>query len=611
MKKETSNFNVQTLRALAAQKIAALAESKHLVTTEPEQDELTSGEAVFLVRGVATANPNGKQFEIVMDSSGKELNRAELEKAENRKLFYTSKTELNRDLLFPFGVASADITVSPTENKLILAECERFDEVITVTVPKDSKRKIDIYFLADNTGSMGSYISAVQAGALSILAGVGATMNDLAYGVGNYRDFDDYDSSLGHQAFQHQLNPTNSAAAVTTAINNWFADGGDDTPEAQLYALDQLAEPAGGSIGWRTDSKRIIVWFGDEPGHDPICPVVTGLGYTITKASVIAKLTGENISVIAISVSNSPGADTLNSDPVSTSSLYPGCPTVSSPNQGSEIAAATAGSYAEGINATDIVNTIITLINSLVSVINNVSLVPSGATAPFVTYISPATGYGPLNGDTDHVLTFNVTFTGVKPCGDKDQLYYGSLDVVADGVVVAQKKVEIRVPACCKKRRYSYSVKYVIGRQERNECNTKLPVQTGNYTTEINIHNYQQKKAVIEKHIVPVIFNGEAIGREPKSSGIVADDKIVLAPYNATMDDTYRLAELLYKNEPPCNIPLNIGFLHIISNIQLAVTAVYTAGDTKCEQVSSIEVEEITGKEIPLEEPVTGGIPAR
>lgn len=242
------------------------------------------------------------------------------------------------------------------------------------------------------------------------------------------------------------------------------------------------------------------------------------------------------------------------------------------------------------------------MINALVGVINNISLVPSGGTAPFVTHIDPSAGYGPLKDNTDHVLTFNVSFTGVKPCDDVDRVYNGTLDVVADGVIVAQKKVEIRVPACCKKRRYSYSVKYVIGMQERIECNSKLPVNAGNYTTEINIHNYQQKEAVIEKHIVPLIQQNEAVGREPRYSKVTANDTIVLPPHTATMDDTYRLSELLYKNDPPCKIPLHIGFLHIISSIELSVTAVYTASDCKKQSVTSIEIEEITGKQIPLEE---------
>ncbi len=576
MKKETSNFNVQELRALAAQKIAAFAESKNVITTGPEKDELSGGEPVFLFRGYTAADPNGKSFEIVLNKSGAEINREEAEKVAGRKLFLSPVTEVDPGLLFPFPAATGDITISPTENHLTLKECDTRDEVITVTIPKDSKRKLDIYFLADTTGSMGSIIAAVKAGVPSIIGGIPAG-NDIFYGVGNYKDFDRIDP----YAFQHQLNPTDpiaNLAAISGAINAWSASGGLDVPEAQLFALDQLAEPPGGSIGWRANSKRIIVWFGDEPGHDP--------SGGATLVSVIPKLQTENISVIAISV----GDNQLDAT-----------------GQATAITSATSGSFQSGINTTNIVNTIITMINGLISVINNVSLVASGGTAPFVTSITPAAGYGPLKGDTDHVLTFNVTFTGVRPCDDTDKLYFGSLDVVADGIVVAQKKVEIKVPACCKKRRYSYSVKYVIGLQETGDCNSKKPVNAGNYTTEINIHNYQQKKAKIEKFIVPVILKGEAIGREPNSSGIVAKDNIVLPPYTATMDDTFRLAELLYGKDVPCSIPLNIGFLHIISNIELAVTAVYTAA--ACikdkEGTPSIEIKEITGKAIPVEEDIT------
>ncbi|MBW4597397.1 MAG: hypothetical protein KME46_32000 [Brasilonema angustatum HA4187-MV1] len=35
---------------------------------------------------------------------------------------------------------------------------------------------------------------------------------------------------------------------------------GQDTPEAQFYGLDQVAEPPGGKIGWRGDAKYCLVW---------------------------------------------------------------------------------------------------------------------------------------------------------------------------------------------------------------------------------------------------------------------------------------------------------------------------------------------------------------
>ncbi len=568
MKNDTTCTKSRELTARAAQVISKLAGSQQVTTQETARDQLTNGDAVFLFTGYSTAEPNGKAFQVVLNTAGKELKREDLEKSEKRSLFLPPVPEVSKELLLPFAVAAGDIKISPTENKLTLDECKRFNEVITVTIPKDSRRKVDIYFLADTTGSMTDFIAAVKAGANNILTAVNATGNDLVYGVGNYRDFTD----PAPYPFQHQLNPTASAAAVTAAINTWTANGGGDDPEAQLFALSQLAQAPGGSIGWRPDSKRIIVWFGDQPGHDP--------SGAATLASTLAQLQAQNISVIAISV----GANQLNAT-----------------GQAVAIASGTGGSFQAGINATNIVNTIIALINSLVSVINNVSLVPAGSTAPFVTLIDPPGGYGPLKGDREHVLTFHVTFTGVRPCAEKDQVFHGSLDVVADGVVVAQKKVEVRVPACCRRRRYSYSVKYVIGRQDREDCASRMPVNPGTYTTEINIHNYQLKEALIEKRLVPLILQGEPVGREPRFSGVLATDKIVLPPYAATMDDTFRLNELIYKNAPPCNTPLNVGFLHILSNVELAVTAVYTAADNKTSEVLSLEVEEITVHEVPVD----------
>ena len=90
--------------------------------------------------------------------------------------------------------------------------------------------------------------------------------------------------------------------------------------------------------------------------------------------------------------------------------------------------------------------TLADLIAAAVTSIGSVSLVPTGDTAQFVESITPAS-YGPLPGDVEHVLTFEVTWVGVKDCREHDQVFTGTIDVVADGVVVAQKRVRVTVPA--------------------------------------------------------------------------------------------------------------------------------------------------------------------
>lgn len=163
----------------------------------------------------------------------------------------------------------------------------------TVTTPPIPP-KPDIYFLADTTGSMGSAIANVRSNAAAILLQVAAQTADPQFGAGSYRDFP-YDP----YAFRNDAAIDDQDPALA-AINAWSALGGADGSEAQLFALDRIAE---GAPGWRSSSTKILVWFGDWPGHDPVCSAISGLGYDITETSVVEKLVAAGIRVIAISVS--------------------------------------------------------------------------------------------------------------------------------------------------------------------------------------------------------------------------------------------------------------------------------------------------------------------
>ena len=169
------------------------------------------------------------------------------------------------------------------------------------TVPKTVHTPVipprpDVMFLADTTGSMGSTISNVQTNATTIMNNVRNAQADSDFGAANYTDFGCSDPFPFHldQAI------TSSLSDVQTAINTWAAGNGCDTPEAQLNALFQLATDP---VGFRTDSTRIIVWFGDASGHDP------SNGHTLTDA--INALVAADITVIAVPVAG--GGDGLDS----------------------------------------------------------------------------------------------------------------------------------------------------------------------------------------------------------------------------------------------------------------------------------------------------------
>ena len=590
MAKAASQGKPRSLEDRARNLVRRRHKIKDPIVLQAADDTLrTTDQAIHQFQVTSLSDANGPHYTVVLDEAGKELDLAAISQRDGVEYFAAAAAAPpSRAPLAPV----TGITVSPTQNHLVLDQGETHDETITVTVPPNATiPQADVYFLADTTASMGGILAAVQAGANNILGALNTTGLNLAYGVGNYKDFPN-----DPFAFQHQLTPTNVAADVTNAIAAWAASGGSDTPEGQLFALDRLAEPPGGTIGWRPGSKRILVWFGDAPGHDPVCAAISGAA-DVTETSATAKLVAEQITVLAISVSN-PGLD---ADPKPISNDYVGACGApgGAAGQATRLAAATGGRAVSGINAATIVDTIIDLVKAAVSTINNLNLVPAGGATPFVTSITPAGGYGPLQTDKEHKLQFQVRFTGVVACTDTEQVFSGSLDVVVDGVVAAQKTLEVKVPAC--KPVHSYTVKFLCGSQPDCPCDC-APVRPGSYATEINLHNYHGVDVELQKQLVPLVLAGAPGGREPRWVGPRATDTITLPPHSATMDDCCRIAELLLGAPAPSPIPLTIGLLEITSSEELSVTAVYTVSDPKSGRIS-IDVQQIQANRITKEQP--------
>ena len=504
----------------------------------------------------SAADANGATCAVIVSDDGRVLE----DTAARAALFANAAPQVPATAM-PVDVPP--ITITPATNDLVLREGETLDETLTVTVPPLPRTPIDVYFLIDSTGSMGGIIGAVQAAAVDIVAALAGLHMDIAYGAGDYKDFprDAY-------AFRNVVAPTTSTAAVVAGLLSLSAGGGGDYPEGAFFALDQLAQPAGGSIGWRVGAQRIIVWIGDAPAHEPICPAISGLGYTIDETTVTGKLMIEKIQVLAISTA-SPGLD---DDPAAFSADYGACGTPGGiPGQGSRIALNTGGAYVTGVNAGTIAATIISMISAALGTIGKLSLSPSPSLAPFITLLTPDS-YGPINRDVEHILPFHVRFEGI-PCKNEAQIFTGTIDVVADGRVVTAKRVRITIPPCD----YIYSVKFVCGSQPSKDCHCST-VRPGHYATEINIHNPYHATHTITKRFIPLVLGGAPVGREPKVAAPVrTEHRLVLPSHGASMDDCCTINEALY-GAAGASDALTVGIMEIIAPADLAVTAVYTAG---------------------------------
>jgi hypothetical protein len=140
----------------------------------------------------------------------------------------------------------------------------------------------------------------------------------------------------------------------------------------------------------------------------------------------------------------------------------------------------------------------------------------------------------------------------------------------------------------------SYSVKFVCGVQDSRELEQGV-IRPGIYSTEINIHNYHGTEVAVRKFVLPLVFEGKPRGREPEYVRVHARDGIVLPPNTATMDDCFRIGQLLYGGPPPQPLPLMIGYLEIVSTLPLAIDAVYTVSDLE-RQTLAIDVERVEGR---------------
>ncbi len=524
---------------------------------------LPSGEEVRLVHAAVRGKHN-QTASLVVDASGEVQPLRTFEALAGRGVFAPEMPVPERPAVTP----APSVTIDPPVNNLTLSECVTEEETVTVHVPA-GVAKADVYLLADTTGSMGSIIGAVQAGIDTIVNDPAFSGLDVAWGAGNYKDFPIPASSP--YAFQHQLAPTPGVADITVAVNAWSASDGSDTPEGQLFALQQVATDPG--IGWRPGSKRILVWFGDAPGHDPICSAISGVA-DITETTATAALVAAGVTVVAVStdtgvagaLDGDPGPGPDNFD-------YGVCTIGGSPGQATRITGATpGGSHTTGVNAATMIATLLSLISSAVQSINHLELQRTGAIAPFVASIAPP-GYDSLAGDVDHSLPFEVTWKGVRACAETDQIFTGSLDVVADGVVVASKPVTITVPAC----RWHHSVEMICGTQKgddeghgRDLCET---VVSGHYATAVTIYNPTTCTVELVKYFAPLVLHDKPVGREPRTVQARAFAKLVLGPGKATLEDCCSLQEAV----GPTGGPLVLGVLDIVADHPLDVTVTHTA----------------------------------
>jgi von Willebrand factor type A domain len=124
---------------------------------------------------------------------------------------------------------------------------------------RNEMNAVDLAFVVDTTGSMGSLIVAAQRQMITMLRELAAAADiNLWLGVVEYRDHPPQDKLLTRvYAF------TDSMEKTQKTIMGLEAAGGGDGPEAVLDGITAACS----ELAWWKHSRRVLILVGDAPPH--------------------------------------------------------------------------------------------------------------------------------------------------------------------------------------------------------------------------------------------------------------------------------------------------------------------------------------------------------
>lgn len=120
--------------------------------------------------------------------------------------------------------------------------------------------ELDLVFLIDETGSMGSYIEKVKARLLELIAALKAAplCRSVRIGLVSYRDHPPQDNT-----FASRVVPlTDDVESIREGVLRMKAAGGGDGPESLTDGLYDVVR-----LGWRPRAARVVILVGDAPPH--------------------------------------------------------------------------------------------------------------------------------------------------------------------------------------------------------------------------------------------------------------------------------------------------------------------------------------------------------
>lgn len=288
----------------------------------------------------------------------------------------------------------------------------------TVRIPGTGGGDVDVAFVSDTTGSMGSYLSTANSVFTSVLNNVAASLPavNFKYGVFDYKDFGD-GGTYATKGYRTGTAFTSSIATAQAAIGAQSASGGGDAPEENLKALSSIATNWVAE-GGRASAKKLSIYVGDVQGHNNN----TSAFYPSLNATAAA-LNAAGVRQFGIN----PGAAGTGID-----ATQPGDPG----RQASTLASATGGQVFFNVgfgNAAAISAALINAITTGSITVGSISLTVDGALGGWDVQVLNSPRVGPFDASDSPVNTlFNLKITA--PAVDDERIV--TLSLRADGGVL-------------------------------------------------------------------------------------------------------------------------------------------------------------------------------
>jgi len=206
-----------------------------------------------------------RQFLVVTDSAGKAVPNCPIRITGGQRSAQLVTMASGRALLFPtaFGVAG-DLTATAMCNGVTATAkvpTRAVDGVVKLTLPAaralPTRRRVDLAFVLDTTGSMAEEIDAVKQTIKAVSDQLSTAQTDVRIGLVEYKDRTD---CMLTRTFPF----SGDLRAFSASIANVSASGGGDMPEDMHKGLDAALD----KLQWRRDAAtRMIVVIADAPPH--------------------------------------------------------------------------------------------------------------------------------------------------------------------------------------------------------------------------------------------------------------------------------------------------------------------------------------------------------